>query len=231
MIWLLNGFRATQGTRDAPTFFEIMTASALAYFADQAVDVVILETGLGGRLDCTNVVNTITQSGGEAFGMEVDVSDEKQVADLVAKTVETFGKVIEDPMCGFRVYPVPAACEIAPRCGERMDFDIEVAVRLVWLGLPVCLWLALQPLRYWTIATLGDRWTTRVIVLPGGTPITGGPYRLMRHPNYAIVAAEIVVLPAALAALALTKGPVAGPAVAIAALTLALRRTVPRRRT
>ena len=43
--------------------------------------------------DCTNVVNTIAQSGGEALGMEVDVSDEAQVAELVAKTVERWGKV------------------------------------------------------------------------------------------------------------------------------------------
>ena len=51
--------------------------------------------------------------------------------------IETFGRVIDDPMCGFRVYPLAAACAVAPRCGTRMDFDIEVAVRLVWAGLPV----------------------------------------------------------------------------------------------
>lgn len=51
--------------------------------------------------------------------------------------IETFGRVIDDPMCGFRVYPLAPACEVAPRCGPRMDFDIEVAVRLVWQGLPV----------------------------------------------------------------------------------------------
>jgi glycosyltransferase involved in cell wall biosynthesis len=51
--------------------------------------------------------------------------------------IETYGRVIDDPMCGFRVYPVGPACEVAPRCGKRMDFDIEVAVRLVWAGLPV----------------------------------------------------------------------------------------------
>ena len=51
--------------------------------------------------------------------------------------IETYGRVIDDPMCGFRVYPVEAACEVAPRCGMRMDFDIEVAVRLVWHGLSV----------------------------------------------------------------------------------------------
>lgn len=42
-----------------PTFFEIMTAAALKYFADQAVDIAVLETGLGGRLDCTNVVDPL----------------------------------------------------------------------------------------------------------------------------------------------------------------------------
>lgn len=51
--------------------------------------------------------------------------------------IETYGRVIDDPMCGFRVYPVGPACAVAPQCGPRMDFDIEVAVRLVWAGLPV----------------------------------------------------------------------------------------------
>ena len=57
-------------------------------FAEEGAKVAICDV-----LDCTNVVNTIAQSGGEAFGMEVDVSDEAQVAGLVAKTVETFGRV------------------------------------------------------------------------------------------------------------------------------------------
>lgn len=57
-------------------------------FAEEGAKVAICDV-----LDCTNVVNTIKQSGGEALGMEVDVSDEKQVEALVAKTVETFGKV------------------------------------------------------------------------------------------------------------------------------------------
>jgi len=46
-------------TAGPPTFFEIMTAAALKYFADQAVDIVVLETGLGGRLDCTTVVTPL----------------------------------------------------------------------------------------------------------------------------------------------------------------------------
>jgi len=47
----------------------------------------------------------------------------------------------------------------------------------------------------WVIITLGPYWTTRVITLPGAPLVRKGPYRLMRHPNYAIVVAEIAVLP------------------------------------
>jgi methyltransferase len=50
-------------------------------------------------------------------------------------------------------------------------------------------------LRWWVIATLGERWTTRILFLPGASPITGGPYRFLRHPNYLAVAAEIAALP------------------------------------
>ena len=57
-------------------------------FAEEGAKVAICDVK-----DCTNVVNTITQSGGEALGMEVDVSDEGQVAAFVARTVERFGRV------------------------------------------------------------------------------------------------------------------------------------------
>lgn len=50
-------------------------------------------------------------------------------------------------------------------------------------------------LRAWTLATLGDRWTTRVMVVPGETPVTSGPYRWLRHPNYVAVVLEIVAIP------------------------------------
>jgi methyltransferase len=64
------------------------------------------------------------------------------------------------------------------------------------------LWLAvivvLQAIRVWVIRTLGERWTTRIVVLPGAPPVTAGPFRFMRHPNYAVVAAEIAAVPLAL---------------------------------
>ena len=58
-------------------------------------------------------------------------------------------------------------------------------------------YVVLQPVRVWIVATLGPRWTTRVIVLPGAPLVSGGPYRFLRHPNYALVVAEIALLPLA----------------------------------
>jgi methyltransferase len=62
----------------------------------------------------------------------------------------------------------------------------------------LALFIALQGLRVWIIATLGVRWTTRIIVLPGEPLVASGPYRYLSHPNYAVVAAEIAILPLAL---------------------------------
>jgi methyltransferase len=57
-----------------------------------------------------------------------------------------------------------------------------------------------QALRWWTIVTLGQRWNTRVIVIPGLPLVTGGPFRFLRHPNYLAVAMEVVALPVAVGA-------------------------------
>jgi methyltransferase len=65
-----------------------------------------------------------------------------------------------------------------------------------WLGWPALGLCALaMALRYWVIATLGDRWTTRIVVVPGEPPRLGGPYRFLRHPNYLAVVFEIVFFP------------------------------------
>jgi methyltransferase len=58
--------------------------------------------------------------------------------------------------------------------------------------------IVMQGLRLWVLATLAERWTTRIIVLPGAPLVTSGPYRYFSHPNYAVVAAEIALLPLAL---------------------------------
>ncbi|MBB3656324.1 methyltransferase [Rhizobium sp. BK650] len=97
------------------------------------------------------------------------------------------------------------ACEIAPD-----HYPYIVALHTAWLiglwvlatGQPIQLFwfglfMLLQVLRLWVLATLGERWTTRIIILPGAPLIEGGPYRFFKHPNYMIVTAEIATLPLA----------------------------------
>jgi len=95
------------------------------------------------------------------------------------------------------------AVEVAPR-----HYPLMVAVHAAWL---ISLWafgrhqplnvvallfyLALQGLRFWVMRTLGSRWTTRIIILPGQPLVSAGPYRYLSHPNYAVVVGEISVLP------------------------------------
>lgn len=64
------------------------------------------------------------------------------------------------------------------------------------LGL-IGVFLVLQALRVWVLVTLGDRWTTRIIVMPGAPLVKTGPFRFISHPNYCVVAAELLVLPLA----------------------------------
>lgn len=67
---------------------------------------------------------------------------------------------------------------------------------LPWLGWPaLAVALACQALRWWCIASLGPRWNTRVVVVPGLALVTRGPYRWLRHPNYVAVVAEGLALP------------------------------------
>ena len=66
-------------------------------------------------------------------------------------------------------------------------------VDAIWLTL----FFILQGLSLWVLATLGERWTTRIIVMPGAPLVREGPYRFCPHPNYIVVAGEIFVLPAA----------------------------------
>jgi methyltransferase len=95
------------------------------------------------------------------------------------------------------------AVEVAPR-----HYPFVVAVHAAWLislwifghDQPVnlvalLLYLVLQGFRLWVMWTLGARWTTRIIILPGEPLVSAGPYRFLPHPNYAVVAGEIALLP------------------------------------
>jgi methyltransferase len=67
------------------------------------------------------------------------------------------------------------------------------SVNLVFLAFVVVLQIA----RFWVLVPLGRRWTIRLIVVPGESLVARGPYRFLRHPNYAVVAGEIAAVPLA----------------------------------
>jgi len=95
------------------------------------------------------------------------------------------------------------AFEVAPG-----HYPLIVLLHAAWLGglwavgwanpiepIWLAVFLLLQVLRIWVLATLGRRWTTRIVVLPGAPLVTAGPYRFANHPNYLVVIGEIAVLP------------------------------------
>jgi len=91
----------------------------------------------------------------------------------------------------------------------RRHYPLIVATHLAWIlalvfmvptdtppHIPIlAAFILVQGFRYWVISSLGRRWTTRIIVVPGEALVKRGPYRWFRHPNYMVVCAEIALLP------------------------------------
>jgi methyltransferase len=92
-------------------------------------------------------------------------------------------------------YPVMVALHAALFAAAPAEVFLLGRPFLASIGLPALVLVAASfALRYWAIATLGERWCTRVIVPPGEPLAAGGPYRLLRHPNYLAVAVEMPAL-------------------------------------
>jgi methyltransferase len=93
-------------------------------------------------------------------------------------------------------YPVMVVLHTGLLVGALVEAYVRRPdVRLALAVVTTLLVLASQGLRWWCIATLGRRWNTRVIVVPGLAPVTSGPYRFLSHPNYVAVVVEGVALP------------------------------------
>lgn len=100
---------------------------------------------------------------------------------------------------GHGFYPVVAATHLA--WIASLFFLAPADAPILW---PLIVYyLALQLVRYWVIFTLGRFWTHRIFTLPGAPVVALGPYRYLRHPNYAVTIVETFVLPLAFGALAL----------------------------
>jgi methyltransferase len=94
---------------------------------------------------------------------------------------------------GRAYYPVVAVTHLGWLAS--ILFLIPADAPILWPFL--ALFLLLQPLRYWIIGTLGRYWTHRIITLDQAPVVRSGPYRWLRHPNYAVTCGETFLLPAA----------------------------------
>ena len=117
----------------------------------------------------------------------------------------TLSRVVELPIARANTRRLIAAGAHEVAAGH---YPLIVAVHVAWLA--ALWWLAPdQPInllllalfglveiaRIWVLQTLGPRWTTRIIVMPGEMLVRRGPYKFINHPNYAVVVAEIALLP------------------------------------
>jgi methyltransferase len=92
---------------------------------------------------------------------------------------------------GRRHYPLFVLLHAAWLLAILIALPVPPEIRAV----PLVIFVVLQAARLWVIASLGPYWTTRIITLPGAPLIRRGPYRFLRHPNYVIVAGEMMALP------------------------------------
>jgi len=115
------------------------------------------------------------------------VLSQRNANSLFARGARETGRDHFAPMVAFHslFLMAPAA--------EMLIFDRPFPGPIGWVALGAT--IMAQALRYWAIFTLGERWNTRVLTVPNDAPITTGPYRFLRHPNYLAVAIEMVSVP------------------------------------
>ena len=96
---------------------------------------------------------------------------------------------------GRRHYPAMVAVHALWLASTLVEGLLRGPEPPAWWPVPLALFLLVQPLRYWAISTLGENWNVRILVVPGGRLVRSGPYRLFPHPNYVVVAVEVLTLP------------------------------------
>ncbi|WP_310529324.1 isoprenylcysteine carboxyl methyltransferase family protein [Nocardioides sp.] len=132
-----------------------------------------------------------------AFTVLVALVGVERLAELVVSKRNTAWSMERGGVeTGFGHYPFMVVLHTGLLVGALAEAWVrrpDVPSALAWSMLVLV--VASQALRWWCITTLGRRWNTRVIVVPGREPVDSGPYRLFRHPNYVAVVIEGVALP------------------------------------
>ncbi len=126
----------------------------------------------------------------------VAIAAERVVELIVSKRNREWSRARGGTEVGSRHYPAMVVLHAALLMGCLLEVTVlhrpfTPAVGWPMLGVVV----AAQGLRWWCITTLGHQWNTRVVVIPGAVRVTGGPYRVLPHPNYVAVVFEGIALP------------------------------------
>ncbi|SOC18171.1 15-methylpalmitoyl-4-hydroxy-2-pyrone 4-O-methyltransferase [Ureibacillus xyleni] len=120
---------------------------------------------------------------------------QRLVEVLIAKGNEKKMKALGAYEVGQSHYPFMIALHVSffiSLIGEILIFNRQPSPIFIWL---FALFLLTQGLRIWCLASLGQYWNTKIIILPGANVVKKGPYLFFRHPNYLVVCIEILVLP------------------------------------
>jgi methyltransferase len=121
-----------------------------------------------------------------ARGVELAVSERNRRWSMAQGGVES----------GAGHYPVMVLLHTGLLAGAVVEVLALDRPFLPWLGWPMlALLIASHALRWWCISSLGRQWCTRIVVVPGRSAVTSGPYRFLRHPNYLAVVLEGIALP------------------------------------
>jgi dihydrofolate synthase / folylpolyglutamate synthase len=117
---------------DTPTFFEIFTALSFSYFADQKIDIAVVETGLGGRLDSTNVLKP------EVCGLtSISLDHMHQLGDTVSKIATEKAGIFKQDIPVVSVSQLPEAKRVLKKAAKDIKTplmftgeDIEFSYRI-----------------------------------------------------------------------------------------------------
>jgi len=132
-----------------------------------------------------------------AFTVLVGLVGLERIAELVVSTRNAAWSLKHGGVeTGRGHYPVMVVLHTGLLVGALVEAWVrrpDVPGALAWSMLALV--VLSQGLRWWCIVTLGRRWNTRVIVVPGLAPVRSGPYRWLAHPNYVAVVVEGLALP------------------------------------